>query len=44
MFITNATDYDNMTDDCNYTNNDNNNILCLISFMVYTIIEPLKTK
>ena len=44
MFITNATDCDNMTDDCNYTNDDNNNILCSISFMVYTLIKPSKTE
>ena len=67
MYITNITDYDNITSNnysdydnttlCNCTNNENDidiNIpallftnpsglafLCLISFMVYTLIKPL---
>ena len=58
MYITNVTDYDNLTL-CNCTDNDtiNNNIvkvkplititprglslICLVPFMVYTLIKPL---
>ena len=67
MYITNITDYDNMTHDYNNTSSINNNctnsennieiiiplftiipcgmsVICLISFMVYTLIKPLFNK